>query len=336
MGFVWKQLDSKKPGLSCHVLRQQTDNIETFGGFPWFFPRESKGNPLNDSGLHNPEKWPAGYFLGVNMALGGGLWIATILGFVLFFVWFLWRIRSHGMKLTMFQTTTFWEKMLGYFFQPPNSRKSNDSRHSLSHSTLLQALNSTSKFTLPLFFWNLRTCDSLVGILRMIHMILLAFQHYHCFFLKLIWIIHSLDKPSTFGRYLWILGARQGLLDSAVLNIDSLLVVVIVVVLLLLLVFLVVVVAVAVAVAVVVVVVVGGGGGGGDDLQSRTVPFPPVVAWYVSNWCPGINGQILEIVGGWVLMWAVTSWPWLFAVYRGWNTTQLYGDCNKPWNKNPY
>ena len=28
--------------------------------------------------------------------------------------------------------------------------------------------------------------------------------------------------------------------------------------------------------------------------------------------------------------------PWLFAVYRGWNTTQVYREYNKPWNMDPY
>ena len=84
-------------------------------------------------------------------------------------------------------------------------------------------------------------------------------------------------------------------MDPAVLNIDGLLVG-------LLLVVVVVVAVVAVVVVVVfllllllllVVVVVDD-----DDLQSRTVSFQRVVVWYVSIWCPGINGQILEIVGG--------------------------------------
>ena len=33
-------------------------------------------------------------------------------------------------------------------------------------------------------------------------------------------------------------------------------------------------------------------------------------------------------------IWAMKK-PWLFRVYRGWKTTQLCGDCNKPWNKDP-
>ncbi len=40
---------------------------------------------------------------------------------------------------------------------------------------------------------------------------------------------------------------------------------------------------------------------------------------------------------GMITIWAVTSSPWLLAVYRGWHTTQLYiGLFHKPCNKDPY
>ena len=87
-------------------------------------------------------------------------------------------------------------------------------------------------------------------------------------------------------------------MDSAVLNIESFLLLLLVgvllllVVVLLLLLLLLVLLLLLLLVVVVVVVVVD------DDFQCRTVSFQPVVVWYVSIWCPGINGQILEIMCG--------------------------------------
>ena len=148
------------------------------------------------------------------MALGGGFWISMILG--LFFL-VIFVTDSIPWDETHHVSPPFGRRFLD-FFQPPNSRKSNDSRHSLSHSTFLQALNSTNKFPLPLFFFET------FGLVTVWAGDFTDDTHdpYGIptlpFFLKLIWIIHSLDKPSTFGRYLWILGARQGLLDAAVLH----------------------------------------------------------------------------------------------------------------------
>ena len=58
----------------------------------------------------------------------------------------------------------------------------------------------------------------------------------------------------------------------------------------------------------------------GSDFSNRHLRFQPGKAgktWHISDFDPKMSGE----------QWKKT---WLFRVYRGWDTTQLYGDYNKP------